>query len=84
MDQYRHPHESKHSFGEVLRWFKRANFTFINSIPKMRLFSDFSDKEDLFHRDRPGNIFERAIAQWDMLWSRDNEGGFFVMIGQKA
>ena len=34
MDQYKHPHESKHAFREVLEWLDKTNFKFINSIPK--------------------------------------------------
>jgi len=83
MDQYRHPCESKHTFGETLNWFHREGVRFISSIPKMRLAEDFTVQEQLFEPTRPGNFFERTIAQWDMLWTPDNEGGFFIMIGQK-
>src|SRR5262249_7129041 len=33
MDQYNHPHESKHTFDEVLRWFDESGVEFVNSIP---------------------------------------------------
>jgi len=32
-DQYLHPHESKHTFGEVLRWFRRASTSCAASRP---------------------------------------------------
>jgi hypothetical protein len=34
LDQYKNPHESKHTFGEVQGWFKGNDFEFMNSIPK--------------------------------------------------
>ena len=33
-DQYKHPHESKHTNGEVLTWFDDNSFEFVNALPK--------------------------------------------------
>src|SRR6266566_1592484 len=33
MDQYRNPHETDHSIGEVIGWFEANGFDFVNSIP---------------------------------------------------
>ena len=35
MDQYKHPHESKHTYGEVPDWFEQTGFRFLNSVPKV-------------------------------------------------
>src|ERR1700751_5652489 len=32
-DQYRHPHETRHSIDEVLSWFDTAGIDFLSSIP---------------------------------------------------
>jgi hypothetical protein len=34
-DQYRHPHESTHTFGEVLDWFNQAGLEFVNGVPAL-------------------------------------------------
>ena len=34
MDQYKNPHESKHTVGEVLGWLDRIGFEFVHAIPK--------------------------------------------------
>ena len=34
LDQYKNPHESKHTFGEIQRWFEMSGIEFMNSIPK--------------------------------------------------
>ena len=35
-DQYCHPHESKHTFGEVLRWFQDNELEFVRGVPALR------------------------------------------------
>ena len=45
LDQYKNPHESKHTIGEVLGWFDRTGFDFTNSIPKSAGFVPFSPEE---------------------------------------
>ena len=37
MDQYKNPHESKHTIDEVLSWFDKNNIAFLSSIPKSKL-----------------------------------------------
>lgn len=83
MDQYKNPHESKHTFREVLNWFDNNNFEFINSIPKSTPLEYFSSKENLFKKSKRGNNISRFISQMMMPLSGGKEGGFFVMIGRK-
>jgi SAM-dependent methyltransferase len=83
MDQYRHPHESKHTFGEVLRWFEEAGFEFLKSIPKPRLLDSFSAKERLFEAGPRGTPLDHLLVQLGMLVGGGKEGGFFIMIGRK-
>ena len=82
MDQYRHPHETRHSMGEVLGWFDKYNVDFINAIPHLD-GSDFSEAERLFQPRRPGTSTSRMTTQLGMLMSGGTDGGLFIMIGQK-
>lgn len=82
-DQYRNPHESKHTIGEVLAWFDGGGFDFVNAIPKTRAFAGFSEDERLFEETSPGSRLDHLLAQMGMLFSRGGEGGLFVMIGRR-
>jgi len=82
LDQYRNPHESKHTIGEVLSWFNQSGVEFVNSIPKVIAFDSFSPQERLFEVNPQGNRFAHFLVQLGMLFS-GREGGFFTMIGRK-
>ena len=83
MDQYKHPHESKHTIGEVMRWFDDAGFDFVKGIPKPRAFESFAEDEQLFAPGPGGSSLDHFIVQAGMLLTGGSEGGFFVMIGSK-
>jgi len=82
MDQYKNPHESKHTIGEVLNWFEQSGFEFVNSIPKSTE-EPFSSDEKLFKTNPKGTMLDHFFIQSGMMFSGGREGGFFVMIGQK-
>lgn len=82
-DQYMNPHESKHTIGEVLGWFDKAGFDFVNSIPKPRAFDTFSEHEKLFEPNARGNPLDRFLVQARLSFTGGREGGFFIMIGKK-
>lgn len=82
-DQYKNPHESKHTFGEVLSWFDKTGFDFVNSIPKLKALSFFTEKERLFKVNPRGNWFDHFIVQTGLAFTGSKEGGFFVMIGKR-
>jgi SAM-dependent methyltransferase len=82
-DQYKNPHESKHTMGEVLKWFEAAGLEYVNGIPKPSLLESFSENERLFEPHRRGGAVDRFVAQAAMLLSGGKEGGFFVVIGRK-
>jgi SAM-dependent methyltransferase len=83
MDQYQHPHESKHTIGEVLGWFEASGVEFVNGIPKCSATSLFSPTERLFEPNPPGTALDHLVVQLGMLLSGGREGGFFIMIGRK-
>ena len=82
-DQYKNPHESKHTIGEVLNWFDQTGVEFTNSIPKAIAFESFSPAEELFKVNPRGTKFDHFLVQLGMLLGGGKEGGFFIMIGQK-
>jgi len=83
-DQYKNPHESKHTIGEILKWFDETGIEFVNSIiPKAKPFVDFSEEEKLFRPNPRGTWLDHFFVQSKLLLSGSREGGFFLMIGQK-
>jgi 2-polyprenyl-3-methyl-5-hydroxy-6-metoxy-1,4-benzoquinol methylase len=83
LDQYKNPHESKHTVGEVLHWLEETGFTFIKSIPKTVPFEGLHEAESLFKPDKLGNRFERFIVNMEMILRGSREGGFFIIIAKK-
>ena len=82
MDQYRHPHESRHSMDEVLEWFAANGIDFVSGIPHLD-GTPFGYDEALFAGRTPGSRFARVSTQLGMLLSGGADGGLFVMIGRK-
>jgi hypothetical protein len=83
-DQYRHPHESKHTIGEVLEWFDRSGFEFVRGVPSV--VSGGADPGDgaLFEPAEKGSTFDHFLTQSRQIVTGSNEGGFFIMIGRKS
>jgi SAM-dependent methyltransferase len=82
MDQYRHPHETRHSMDEVLGWFGKHGVEFVNAVPHAD-GSAFDEREQLLLPRSPGTAWSRAAAQLRMLMSGGKDGGLFIMIGRK-
>ncbi|HEV7991854.1 MAG TPA: methyltransferase domain-containing protein [Gemmatimonadaceae bacterium] len=84
MDQYKNPHESKHTIGEVLGWIRQNGLDFVKSIPKTRIATSFSASEPLFEREPAGGTIERTLVELGMAVrsSQIKEGGFFIVIAQ--
>jgi 2-polyprenyl-3-methyl-5-hydroxy-6-metoxy-1,4-benzoquinol methylase/uncharacterized protein YbaR (Trm112 family) len=82
-DQYRHPHESKHSFGQVQSWFEQSGFEFVYGIPSPKAFVPFSPEDAMFEGHPPGNWLDHFIVQTQLMFEGSYEGGFFVMIGRR-
>jgi carbamoyltransferase len=82
-DQYQHPHESKHTMGELLGWYTRNGFDFVNAVPKFRIWDDLAHNEALFEQASPGTSFERGLSQARMVVTGNQEGGFYIAIGKK-
>jgi SAM-dependent methyltransferase len=83
MDQYKHPHETKHTVDEVLEWFAKNSFEFINALPKIALGEELTIGERLFSRHDPGRRIEHLLRQLGWIFSISRDGGYFLMIGRK-
>jgi carbamoyltransferase len=83
-DQYRHPHESKHTIGEVLSWFKEAEVDFVHGVPSVTGEPDSIDDGNLFAPSRPGSRWQHFCVQLKQIATGSREGGFFVLIGQRG
>lgn len=80
-DQYQHPHESKHTYGEVLRWFDAADLEYISSIPQIDGVP-LNDDGELFVARSRGSPLDRGWIQLEMLLRGGVDGGLFIMIGK--
>lgn len=83
MDQYKNPHESKHTIGEVIHWLDRIGFDFVKSLPSSKPFQPVSARERLFDPESPGNWIERLFVELGMAFRGSREGGFFIVIGRR-
>ena len=83
MDQYRNPHESKHTVGEVIGWLKEIGFQFVHAIPKTVPFTELQEHEKLFKPERLGSAFERLIVNLGQIVTGHREGGFFIIIARR-
>ncbi len=83
MDQYKNPHESKHTIGETLGWLDATGLQFVKSLPRSKPFQPVASDERLFDPERPGNAFERLLVELGMLRSGSREGGFFTIIARR-
>ena len=82
-DQYKHPHESKHTIGEVINWLELNNFDFINSIPKPTPLNLLTINEKLFKKNKKGTMIDNLIVQIFSIFTGYKEGGLFLIIGKK-
>jgi SAM-dependent methyltransferase len=82
MDQYRHPHESRHSIDDVMRWFSASGIQFVNCVPSIG-DTEFTDADEIFEPHAPGTYLDRLSTQLEMLLTGGADGGLFIMIGRK-
>ena len=83
MDQYKHPHESKHTLGEVLGWLRDTGLEFVTSIPSPVPLQSFAEDTRLFEAAPAGSALERLIVELGMTFTGSRQGGFFIVIGRR-
>ena len=84
-DQYLHPHETTHTIGEVLKWFKKNSIEYQQTLPAISPF----DKSVLEIAGVWNNTNEpyphahlRAYNQLTWLWKIHHEGGYWITFGR--
>lgn len=83
MDQYRNPHESTHTVGEVAGWLERSGLEFVNSVPATVPFRPMRENARLFRTQPMGNAVQRMLVSTGMIVKGHREGGFFIVIARK-
>ena len=82
-DQYNHPHETTHTIGQVLKWFKENNIEYIETLPS----SSFKDKPIEFCGVWNKSIYPylplRFYHQLTWISKTNNEGGYWITFGRK-
>ena len=86
-DQYLHPHETTHTIGQVLRWFKRNNIKYYQSVPNISpknnecnlsiggVWNDFNETYP--------NLLLRTYYQLKWIYTTHKEGGYWITFGKK-
>lgn len=86
-DQYYHPHESTHSVGEVLGWFEQNGIVYVNSLPPIEWFRAMEKNRRIFKQPQVASWRRSALArlcvQLKWIWSLKDNGGYFILVGQK-
>jgi len=79
-DQYSNPHETKHSYYEVIEWFRENDIEFVSSIP-----FNFDISDNIFDQKPILSKSEILFREYSMMFNSRQvyEGGFFIMIGKK-
>jgi carbamoyltransferase len=81
-DQYHHPHESKHTIGEVLGWFDQCGLDFVRGIPRVTLAGEDANSRNLFTQSPRGTSADHFWVQARHVATGNREGGFFLMVGR--
>lgn len=86
-DQYLHPHESTHTVGEVLKWFRKTGIGYHQSVPSLNFF-DKTDFEIAGVWNRTNQklpyIPLRILKQLSWIWKTHHEGGYWITFGRKV
>ena len=85
-DQYLHPHETTHTVGEVLRWFKKNNIEYCQTVPSLIPF-DKGDMEIGGVWNKTSEVYPyfpiRFFKQFSWIWKTHHEGGYWITFGRK-
>jgi SAM-dependent methyltransferase len=82
MDQYKNPHETKHSIDDVLAWFDATGYDFMSCVPTLG-DTEFTDQLRVFEPHSPGRYLDRLSTELAMMLSGGADGGLYIMIGRK-
>lgn len=82
-DQYLHPHETTHSVGEVLRWFRENNITYCQSLPPLRAKEEDFGVADFWSKTSVPSFSKRFLAELRWIKETHREGGYWITFGRK-
>jgi 2-polyprenyl-3-methyl-5-hydroxy-6-metoxy-1,4-benzoquinol methylase len=85
-DQYRHPHETTHTVGEVMKWFSQNGISYYNTTPS----TGWSDPSRVYiagvwnkNNTPTPHLFQRIWTQLKWIWTTNREGGYWITFGRK-
>lgn len=85
-DQYLHVHETSYAIGEILRWFKKNDIEYYQTIPSSTPFNQ-SNLEITGVWNKTNEIYPslliRAYKQLSWIWKTHHEGGYWIIFGKK-
>ncbi len=82
-DQYEHPHETSHTLGEVLRWFRKNNLVYLHTLPPLEQLLSVDITGFWYHSRASPAILQRFYHQLLWVWTTRNDGGYWITFGQK-
>jgi 2-polyprenyl-3-methyl-5-hydroxy-6-metoxy-1,4-benzoquinol methylase len=85
-DQYLHPHETSHTIGEVLRWFKKNNIEYYQTVPSSTLFNhSILEIAGVWNKANEAYpLFPiRLYKQLTWIFTTNREGGYWITFGRK-
>ncbi|MGH7898974.1 MAG: class I SAM-dependent methyltransferase [Candidatus Binatia bacterium] len=83
LDQYAHPHETRHTVDQVLGWFDEEGVEFTAAAPPIRVGEPFDFARPLFSPSPRGSRLEHWLVQLWWIYTISHEGALFDLIGRK-
>jgi len=83
-DQYRNPHETDHTVGEVVAWFETQGFDYVSSIPASQFGRTMDAVSNPFRQQALGSVLETALSQIASTPVFAREGGLFLVVGKRV
>ena len=84
-DQYLHPHETTHTIGEVLQWFKKNHIEYYQTLPSTTPFDkSILDIKGVWNKTNQTYPYFpiRACQQLLWIWKTHHEGGYWITFGR--
>ena len=82
-DQYRNPHETDHTVGEVHQWFKANGFEYVSAIPSAQIGKTTDAILNPFRQQQWGSAWEAVLSQIVSVPVLAKEGGLFLVVGKR-
>jgi len=79
-DQYLHVHETCHTIGQILKWFKKNNIGYTQTIPSV--FNGDLEISGVFDKEIYPFFPIRIYQQLIYLWKTQKEGGYWITCGE--